>query len=188
MLALVFQELRLFISTSTAVLDYAPNRQMQKLLKRRLAQGGGTYVGVDLMDDRFIDSTVDACHLPFPDSAFDLIVQFHVLEHIPDDGAAIREMARVLKPGGLCLVQVPCRRDRLTDEDPSAPEEERIVRFGQADHIRYYGSDFDDRLRANGLDTTFMTSNDLFSDERRSRFRLNENDPLWICRKAQAAK
>jgi len=188
MLALVFRDLRLFISTASAVLDYAPNRQMQKLLKRRLAQGGGTYVGIDLMDERFINSKVDACHLPFPDSSFDLIVQFHVLEHIPDDGLAIREMARVLKPGGMCLVQVPCLRDRQTDEDPSAPVEERIRRFGQADHIRYYGADFDDRLRANGLDTTYLTANDMFTDQQRTRFRLNENDPLWICRKAQAAK
>ena len=84
------------------------------------------------------------------------MVQFHVLEHIPDDGAAIREMVRVLKPGGLALVQVPYRATVPTDEDPNASEEERTQRFGQADHVRYYGKDFNDRLRDNGFDSTYL--------------------------------
>jgi 2-polyprenyl-3-methyl-5-hydroxy-6-metoxy-1,4-benzoquinol methylase len=50
---------------------------------------------------------VDAQHLPFNDNAFDKIVCTEVLEHIPDDKAGIRELVRVLKPGGLIAVSVP---------------------------------------------------------------------------------
>jgi SAM-dependent methyltransferase len=45
--------------------------------------------------------------LPFADGAFDLAVVLDVLEHVADDGAALRELARVLAPGGRLLVTVP---------------------------------------------------------------------------------
>lgn len=50
---------------------------------------------------------VDAQNLPFRDGVFDKIVCTEVLEHIPDDKAGIRELARVLKPGGLIAISVP---------------------------------------------------------------------------------
>ena len=49
----------------------------------------------------------DGTRLPFPDDTFDRIVCSEVMEHIPDDSAAARELARVLKPGGLLAVTVP---------------------------------------------------------------------------------
>jgi len=49
----------------------------------------------------------DLRHLPFPDASFDRIIASEVLEHIPDDTAAIAEIERVLKPGGLAAVTVP---------------------------------------------------------------------------------
>lgn len=49
----------------------------------------------------------DATRLPFPDGAFDRIIAAEVLEHIDDDGAALRELTRVLRPGGTIAVTVP---------------------------------------------------------------------------------
>jgi len=49
----------------------------------------------------------DAMTLPFADATFDRIVASEVLEHIPDDRGAMRELARVLKPGGSIAVTVP---------------------------------------------------------------------------------
>ncbi|MGQ0615926.1 MAG: class I SAM-dependent methyltransferase [Acidimicrobiia bacterium] len=49
----------------------------------------------------------DAARLPFPDGAFDRVIAAEVLEHIPDDGAAVAELARVLRPGGTMAVTVP---------------------------------------------------------------------------------
>jgi SAM-dependent methyltransferase len=45
--------------------------------------------------------------LPFPDAGFDAVVSGEVLEHVPDDAAAAREIFRVLRPGGYCVVTVP---------------------------------------------------------------------------------
>ena len=49
----------------------------------------------------------DALSLPFADGEFDRVVAAEVLEHIPDDGVAIAELARVLRPGGTMAVTVP---------------------------------------------------------------------------------
>ena len=49
----------------------------------------------------------DATRLPFADGSFDRMIAAEVLEHIPDDAAAIAELARVLQPGGTMAVTVP---------------------------------------------------------------------------------
>jgi SAM-dependent methyltransferase len=51
--------------------------------------------------------TADAGRLPFPDGAFDRVIAAEILEHVPDDWAAIAEVARVLRPGGTAAVTVP---------------------------------------------------------------------------------
>jgi SAM-dependent methyltransferase len=51
--------------------------------------------------------TADATRLPFPDGSFDGIIVAEMLEHIPNDTAALKEIARVLRPGGTVAVTVP---------------------------------------------------------------------------------
>lgn len=50
---------------------------------------------------------VDIHRLPYPDAAFDKVLMSEVLEHLADDRAAIREVYRVLKPGGILALSVP---------------------------------------------------------------------------------
>ncbi len=47
------------------------------------------------------------CALPFGDASFDLVLATDILEHVDDDGAGAREIARVLKPGRYALITVP---------------------------------------------------------------------------------
>jgi 2-polyprenyl-3-methyl-5-hydroxy-6-metoxy-1,4-benzoquinol methylase len=75
----------------------------------------------------------DLTSLPYKDSSFDLVICSQVLEHIPDDVTALRELARVLKPGGQLVVAVPnCLRDM-------APLFHRLEReFDESGHIHEY--------------------------------------------------
>ena len=52
-------------------------------------------------------SVMDATNLDFPNSSFDKVYSFHTIEHIPDLEKALREMTRVLKPGGKLLLIYP---------------------------------------------------------------------------------
>jgi SAM-dependent methyltransferase len=52
----------------------------------------------------------DGALLPFADGSFDLVCALDVLEHLDDDAAAVRELRRVLRPGGVLLVFVPALR------------------------------------------------------------------------------
>jgi SAM-dependent methyltransferase len=104
-----------------------------------------------LADDK-VDITDMNC---YPSGSFDLIVCSHVLEHVPDDAKAIRELNRVLAPNGSAILMVPILLGlQQTDEDPSVTDvNERWRRFGQDDHVRMYArNDFLQRLQAGGFE------------------------------------
>lgn len=128
------------------------------------------------------DLRLDITHMDLPDGSFDLILCSHVLEHVPDDRAAISELRRVLRPGGTALVLTPYRPDRPTYEDPSitAPLD-RMVAFGQQDHVRIYGTDLPDRLRSGGFSVDDRTPQDLFDDQLVEHCELDPDEHLFLC-------
>jgi SAM-dependent methyltransferase len=129
------------------------------------------YVTTDLNETA--DVTADITDLPFPENRWDFIVCSHVLEHVGDDQAAMREFRRVLAPGGRALVMVPRNLGTKTDEDPSITDaKERTRRFGQHDHVRIYGDDLEERLRTAGFDIIDEISPDAFPAEDVERYRL----------------
>src|SRR5665213_20156 len=92
----------------------------------------------------------DALHLPFPDATFDRVVCSEVLEHIPDDLAAMSELTRVLRPGGTMAITVPRFGPELVNWALS--DEYHNVPGG---HIRIYRrSVLEGRLRSTGMVVT----------------------------------
>jgi N-acetylglucosaminyldiphosphoundecaprenol N-acetyl-beta-D-mannosaminyltransferase len=132
------------------LVDFAPSPPLGAAMRR---VGGLEYRTADLMM-RGVDDQVDLASLPYADRSLDAFVCSHVLEHIPDDGAALRELFRVLKPGGWGLLLVPIMLTaRDIDEDPGPlSAAERWRRFGQDDHVRLYSKPgFLGRVRAAGF-------------------------------------
>jgi SAM-dependent methyltransferase len=127
------------------VLHFAPEPCLESRLRPKL-----DYISVDL-EPGAADIAAAIEDLPFKDETIDRVICLHVLEHVADDAAALRELRRVLAPGGQALIMVPLLGD-TTDEDPEAPPDERVRRFGQADHVRLYGAaDLVARIAAAGL-------------------------------------
>jgi SAM-dependent methyltransferase len=92
----------------------------------------------------------DALALPFPDGAFDRIIAAEILEHIPADGGALAELARVLRPGGTLAVTVP---RWLPERICWALSDEYHANEGG--HIRIYRSrELAAKLRRTGLGVT----------------------------------
>ncbi|MDQ3933905.1 MAG: methyltransferase domain-containing protein [Actinomycetota bacterium] len=92
----------------------------------------------------------------------------HVLEHVPDDRRAMREMARVLRGDGLYIVQSPVNYEQTggTYEDVAVTDaKERMRRFSQRDHVRVYGPDLCERLEEAGFDVTVEPYFERFDEE-----------------------
>ncbi|MEA2142786.1 MAG: hypothetical protein QOI64_1216 [Solirubrobacteraceae bacterium] len=109
------------------------------------------YLSADL-DPGLADVQMDITAIDAPADSFDVILCSHVFEHVPDDALAMRELCRVLAPTGWAILQVPILLAQ-TDEDPTLTDpQERLRRFAQRDHVRAYGPDYADRLRAAGFE------------------------------------
>ena len=66
--------------------------------------------------------------LPFADRSFDLVCMFDAIEHIPDDARVMREVARVLSPGGRVFVSVPAYQFLYANNDRVAQHQRRYTR------------------------------------------------------------
>ncbi len=126
----------------------------------------------------------DICDLPFADNSFDWILCNHVLEHIPNDTKAMQELFRVLKPAGKALLQVPLdvTRDSTFEDDSITDKATRTKVFGQYDHVRIYGMDYFDKLRAVGFEVDELKFGKSLSEEARKRYVVvaNEYIPIGI--------
>ena len=133
------------------------------------------------------DLRLDITDMDLRDSSFDLIFCSHVLEHVPDDRAAMRELRRVLSDQGLALVLVPYRPGVTTYEDPAITSPlDRMVAFGQQDHVRIYGADLSDRLRQAGFEVEDRTVAELFGEPTVERCELDPDEHVFLCRAGAA--
>jgi SAM-dependent methyltransferase len=119
------------------------------------------------------------------ENSFDFIICSHVLEHIPNDLKAMRNMFRILKPGGKGIIMVPILKNfNGVDEDADCNDvSERWRRFGQDDHIRLYSRKvFVDRLQLAGFNVSIVHSDKFKADELR-KFGIPQQFSLYIVSK-----
>ncbi len=163
-----------------SLLHFAP----EWCLRRRLSQIAGLrYTTTDLHQPD-VDLRLDLTRLELTDGSFDAVICSHVLEHIDDDAAAMRELRRVTAGGGWCLVMVPLDLDlEHTYEDSSIVDpSERERAFWQHDHVRLYATDIADRLAAVGFDVERVRPLQEFGAQAVARCRIGEADEIWLCR------
>jgi len=130
-----------------------------------------------------VDVKADILDLPFETNQFDIVFCNHVLEHIVDDKKAMQELYRVLKPGGFGIFQIPQDYSRETTyEDASIiTPEERAKHFEQYDHVRIYGSDYFNRLRAVGFRVEEVNYSEKLSEKEMDTYRLMQDEILPVC-------
>jgi SAM-dependent methyltransferase len=164
-------------------LHVAPEGCFQSIFRKRL---GASYVTGDLMDPD-ADLRIDLCDIDCPDESFDILYCSHVLEHVPDDKKAMREMGRVLKKEGWAIILVPITAE-ATEEDPTLTDpREKLRRFGQADHCRRYGPDFINRLREAGFVVSREAAPDFLSSAEIELMGITAAaGEIYFCRKGPA--
>ena len=139
------------------VLHFAPEKNISSLINK-LAK---VYKTADLLVDGYaydkIDFNLDISNRPsIWNEAFDCVIACDVLEHVHNHIMGMREIYRILKKGGNCLLTVPQRDNmKITYEDSSITNPlEREKAFGQYDHLRIYGDDFSSMLEKCGFIVT----------------------------------
>ena len=169
------------------ILHIAPEKGLYNYFKSRKPL---SYVCGDINPEKYSHFTntlfIDLTNIPFPSDSFDLIICNHVLEHIPNDMKAMREIFRVLSKGGIAVLQVPISNNiDSTLEDPTADTpEKRLVRFGQSDHVRVYNSDdYVSKLEDAGLKVSVISVKSLISDVRHEKLILDKRENLFLCNK-----
>lgn len=168
-----------FFTAPKKVLHFAPE---QAFYKRFRNQQNLDYTTTDL-ESPLADVKADICNLPFEDNSFDVLLCNHVLEHIPNDTKAMQELYRILKPGGMGIFQIPQDINRaVTFEDDSITDKKERTRiFGQYDHVRIYGLDYFDKLRAIGFTVNAVDYTQTFSNQEITQYGLAKGEIIPVC-------
>lgn len=151
-----------FFSAKLKVLHFAPE---QAFYKRFRSMKNLNYTTTDL-NSPLADVKADICNLPFKDEEFDIVLCNHVLEHIPNDTKAMKELYRILKTNGMGIFQIPqdISRAHTFEDHTIIDKKERAKIFGQYDHVRVYGRDYFDKLRQIGFKVEEVDYTKKFSD------------------------
>jgi predicted SAM-dependent methyltransferase len=185
LLALYIQNI-LKASTNTQVLDIAPNKATSYIFDRKVYKN---YVSIDL-DSPVAMFNMDLTDLTFKDNKFDLIICYHVLEHIKNDTKAMEEIYRVLKPNGTAILQVPFSGKNghtfeLDDYDYTN-RKMNIKLYGHPGHVRRYGErDYLAKLEDIGFNVQLDNYVETFSDVDITKYGLDKHETLYICRKIE---
>lgn len=167
-----------FFSNPKKVLHFAPEQAFYKRFKKL---SHIDYTTTDL-NSPLADIKADICNLPFQDNTYDFIFCNHVLEHIPDDTKAMHELYRVMKSGGMGIFQIPQNLTRETtyEDDSITDKDERTKIFGQYDHVRVYGRDYFEKLRAVGFRVDEVDYTKTLSEETIELYRLAKGEIIPV--------
>jgi SAM-dependent methyltransferase len=169
------------LSGSPRVLHFAPEPAMAAVFE---SLPNVEYVSTDI-EMPGVSMHMDIESLLFRDGVFDLVICSHVLEHVGNDIAAMREIGRVLAEDGIALIMVPqlANPRETTQEDPlitEPAERERV--YGQGDHVRAYGTDFPDRVRAAGMEAEVVAYPRQLGEEATRKYALTPSEQIFVCR------
>ncbi len=166
-----------YILPGMNMLHFSPSRP----LRRRLEKWQGIqYTSTDYASEFPADKQLDITQIDEPGNKYDLIICFHVLEHIPDDRKALSELFRILKPGGKCLIQTPFKIGAIYEDDSITAPSERLRHFDQEDHVRIYSAE---GLAQRARDVGFQVEILRFSDTPENELGLKEREEVLVLEK-----
>jgi predicted SAM-dependent methyltransferase len=163
---------------NSATLHFAPERELAERIRKLDPK---IYIKADLYPASQDIVREDITKLSFNDETFDVLIANHILEHVPDDAAAMKEIFRVLRPGGIAILQTPfSNRLETTYEDAKiSSDADRFEAYGQEDHVRLYGRDIFQKIESAGFKSLVKTHEQLLSGIDYSLFGVNYREPFF---------
>ena len=170
-----------FTKPDLKVMHIAPEQHFHKKFRK---QKNLVYTTGDL-ESPIADLHFDLHDIPLEDNQYEVIFCNHVMEHVKDDFQCMKELHRIMKPGGWGIMQVPIdltRNETYEDWSITTPEE-REKHFWQYDHVRLYGTNYPQRLEEAGFQVEVVDLAEDFSKEQFEKYRIPESEKVYIVRK-----
>lgn len=166
-----------FLKEESVILDFSPSRSLFRILKKNSVIN---YISTDISGDFLSDFQYDITNIDSENSRYDLILCYHILEHIENDYQAMKELYRVMKKGATCIIQTPFKEGNIYEDSSVKTEQERLKHFGQKDHVRIYSvNGLRDRLIKCGFNVTIKQFNELVDN----KFGFKTKEEVLICTK-----
>lgn len=161
------------------ILHFAPELSISRLISQHEPK---EYIQADLFPSNAQVVRMDLTAIPADPDYFDVVLANHVLEHVADDRQALREIHRVLRPGGYAILQTPFSPALPATLEIAAVQspEARMQLYGQEDHVRLYGADIVARLESSGLTARIARHAEIIPDIDAARFGVNANEPFFL--------
>jgi len=165
------------------ILHFAPENALSLVIE---SKAPARWVRADLFPLGSDIEKIDIQSIPYDDNSFDIVIANHVLEHVSDDNAALRELHRVLKPQGLAIIQTPfsAKLEHTFCDTGVDTESARLQAFGQEDHVRLYGKDIFKRIESHGFLSHVAFHDKVLPDINTAFFGVNKKEPLFLFEKS----
>lgn len=134
----LFLHLKSHLISSSVILDFSPSRCLFRFLS---GYPNISYLATDFDGSFVAQHKFDITHIALDDQSIDLIICYHILEHIDDDITAMKELYRILKTNGICLIQTPFKDGAIYENPAVLTPMEKVQHFGQKDHVRIYSAE-----------------------------------------------
>ena len=161
------------------ILHFAPEPQFAAFVA---AANPHEHVKADLFPAAADIRKVDMLAMSFAAASFDMVIANHVLEHVADDAQALSEIHRVLRPGGMAILQTPYSAMlQTTFEDPGiVSRDARTYVYGQDDHVRLYGQDIFFRFAEAGFESHVARHETTLLEFDPATYGVNPREPFFL--------
>jgi len=179
-----FDKLSLWPNEATKVLHFSPEIVFCKKIE---SCHPSEYIKADLNPEQYIEPGIkdvkkmNLMDIPFDANHFDLVICNHVLEHVPDMKKCMSEIYRVLKHGGMAILQTPFSKLFHSHFEDAAinTDELRDFFYLQSDHVRIVSErQFLQELEETGFQLSFIKHKDLFDSNFAFVHGVNSNEDL----------
>ena len=165
------------------MLHIAPEVALMRKFKKMYASTPDRYITADL-ESPLADMHFDVQQIPLEAESFDAVICNHIMEHVEDDGKALRELYRILRRGGwgVILSPVELEREKTFEDDTITDPAERTRIFGQYDHRRIYGRDYAARLSEAGFEVYDIDYKNELSKAEQELYALPADHLYIVCK------
>ncbi|EGV45029.1 class I SAM-dependent methyltransferase [Bizionia argentinensis JUB59] len=157
---------------------FSPSKSMKSKIEK---YNTCEYITSDYLGEFKTMKTLNIEAIDEPDNYYDVVLCYHVLEHVLQDKKAMHELYRILKTKGLCYVQTPFKAGEIYKNHSITTEKELLQHFGQEDHLRVYSvSGLSKRLEESGFKTEVLS----FNETADNYFGFSENENIILAQKS----